>query len=219
MLDFDFMVSILPDLVRAAVLTIEISALAVGFSLVIGVPLCTLRMIGPKIGRVAVFCFVEFIRGVPPLLVIAILYFLLPRFGLVLSAFWCGVIALGVILAAYTVEILRAAVESLDAGQRETGLALGLRESQVFFLVLLPQAFRRMLPSLTNEYANAIKLSSLLSVISVNELTKVGNDLIFVNFLVIEVLIEMCVLYILIVGAVIMLTRYLERRGAAALKS
>src|SRR5262245_1153216 len=139
------MVRILPDLARAAVLTVKISVLAAVLSLIVGVPLCTLRIIGPRIARVTVFCFVEFIRGVPPLLVIAILFFLLPRFGLILSAFWCGVIALGVILAAYTVEILRAAIESLDAGQRETGLALGLQESKVFFLILVPQAFRRML--------------------------------------------------------------------------
>jgi polar amino acid transport system permease protein len=207
------MVQIVPQLLRAAGLTIEISVLAILFSALVGMPLAMGRIIGPRWLRALVFCFVEFIRGVPPLLVIAIVFFLLPRFGILLSARVSGVVALATILGAYFVEVARASVESLSPGQRESGLALGLREVPIFILILLPQAARRMLGPLTNEFANTIKLSSLLSVISVNELTKVGNDLIYINFLVFEVLIEVAVIYVTIVGAVILLANYLERKG------
>lgn len=100
-------------------------------------------------------------------------------------------------------------------GTRGLYLALGLSERQALFLVLLPQALRRILPPLTNELANVIKASALLSVISVNKLTKVANDVIFVHFVVIEVLIEMTCLYLAIVGGLMWLSRWLEQRNPA----
>jgi ABC-type amino acid transport system permease subunit len=90
--------------------------------------------------------------------------------------------------------------------------AIGLSRIQTFRLVLIPQALRLSLPPLTNELANVIKASSLLSVISVNELTKVANDLIFVHFVVIEVLIELTCLYLLIVGFLMFLSKYMEAK-------
>ena len=88
-------------------------------------------------------------------------------------------------------------------------------KTQTLFLVLYPQTVRRVLPPLTNELANVIKASALLSVISVNELTKVANDLIFEYFVVIEVLIELTVLYIVIIGSLLWLSRVLERWAKA----
>ena len=76
----------------------------------------------------------------------------------------------------------------------------------------MPQAIRRSLPPLTNELANVVKASSLLSVISVNELTKIANDLIFVHFVVIEVLIELTVMYLMVVGILMSVSRWLEKR-------
>ena len=215
MLDLAFMASILPDMLRAAWITLLLSLLTVFLSCVLGGVLSAFRLLGGRALRAGICAFVEFTRGVPPLVQIAIVYFLLPEIGLVLNEFWTGVAALTFIGAGYTVEIVRSAVDSLDRGQRETALALGLGETRTLFLVLLPQALRRILPPLTNELANVIKASALLSVISVNELTKVANDLIFVHFIVIEVLIELTVLYLIIVGALMWLSRRLEHRHPA----
>ena len=82
-------------------------------------------------------------------------------------------------------------------------------------LVLLPQVVRRVLPPLTNELANVIKAAALLSVISVNELTKVANDLIFEYFVVVEVLIELAALYVIIIRSLLWLSKHLERRAKA----
>ena len=187
-IDLTFMIEILPRMLRAAWVTIELGVLTIILSCILGGLLSAVRLLGGRAARWTVHAFVEFTRGVPPLVQIAIVYFALPRAGLVLDEFWTGVAALTFIGAGYTVEIVRAAVESLDRGQRENALALGLGERQTLFLVLLPQALRRILPPLTNELANVIKASALLSVISVNELTKVANDVIFVHFVVVEVL-------------------------------
>ena len=214
-LDIQFMIEILPKMLLAALVTLEISVLAVVFSIALGILLTTWKLLGGKISGALIQAFVEFTRGVPQLVQIAIIYFALPRFGVVLNEFWTGVVALTFIGAGYAIEIFRGAVESLDKGQRESAISLGLSELKTLFLVLYPQAARRILPPLTNELANVIKASALLSVISVNELTKVANDIIFEYFVVIEVLIELAGLYIVIIGGLIWLSRALEKRTRA----
>ncbi len=214
MLDLAFMAEIAPKMAAALWMTARISLLAVVLSILVGALLTAARMLGGRWARYAVVVFVEFTRGAPPLVHISIVYFLLPQFGLLLSEFWTGVVALSMVGAGYTVEIFRGAIESIPEGQSDASRALGLSPLQGFFLVLLPQATRRSLPPLTNELANVVKASSLLSVISVNELTKVANDLIFVHFVVIEVLIQLTALYLLIIGVLMAVSRWLEARLA-----
>ena len=211
-LDLAFMLQILPDMIAAFWLTIKISLITVVASVIAGILLTAIRMMGGKISRYSIIAFVEFTRGTPPLVHISIIYFLLPEFGIVFNEFWTGVIALSLIGAGYSVEIFRGAIDSIGGSQVDASKAIGLSRIQTFRLVLIPQALRLSLPPLTNELANVIKASSLLSVISVNELTKVANDLIFVHFVVIEVLIELTFLYLLIVGFLMFLSKYMEAK-------
>ena len=211
-LDLAFMLQILPDMIAAFWLTIKISLITVVASVIAGIMLTAIRMMGGKISRYSIIAFVEFTRGAPPLVHISIIYFLLPEFGIVFNEFWTGVIALSLIGAGYSVEIFRGAIDSIGGSQVDASKAIGLSRIQTFRLVLIPQALRLSLPPLTNELANVIKASSLLSVISVNELTKVANDLIFVHFVVIEVLIELTCLYLLIVGFLMFLSKYMEAK-------
>ena len=211
-LDLAFMLQILPDMIAAFWLTIKISLITVVASVIAGVLLTAIRMMCGKISRYSIIAFVEFTRGAPPLVHISIIYFLLPEFGIVFNEFWTGVIALSLIGAGYSVEIFRGAIDSIGSSQVDASKAIGLSRVQTFRLVLIPQALRLSLPPLTNELANVIKASSLLSVISVNELTKVANDLIFVHFVVIEVLIELTCLYLIIVGFLMFLSKYMEAK-------
>jgi len=211
-LDLAFMLQILPDMIAAFWLTIKISLITVVASVIAGILLTAIRMMGGRISRYSIIAFVEFTRGAPPLVHISIIYFLLPEFGIVFNEFWTGVIALSLIGAGYSVEIFRGAIDSIGGSQVDASKAIGLSRIQTFRLVLIPQALRLSLPPLTNELANVIKASSLLSVISVNELTKVANDLIFVHFVVIEVLIELTFLYLLIVGFLMFLSKYMEAK-------
>ena len=199
-------------MIAAFWLTIKISLITVVASVIAGILLTAIRMMGGKISRYSIIAFVEFTRGAPPLVHISIIYFLLPEFGIVFNEFWTGVIALSLIGAGYSVEIFRGAIDSIGSSQVDASKAIGLSRIQTFRLVLIPQALRLSLPPLTNELANVIKASSLLSVISVNELTKVANDLIFVHFVVIEVLIELTCLYLIIVGFLMFLSKYMEAK-------
>jgi polar amino acid transport system permease protein len=203
---------IFPDLWQAFWTTLQISGWAIAIGLTVGLGLGVLRTIGPRWLQLPIRMFVSYMRGVPPLVPIAIVYFALPYYGITLDEYWTGVVALAAIAAGYTVEIVRAGLESVDPGQRDAALAVGMDDTTALLFVLLPQAAPQMVPPLTNEMANAIKASSLLSVISVNELTKVGNDLIFEHFIAVEVLLEVAVLYLLIVGTLTRLSRYLEMR-------
>lgn len=211
-LDLQFMAEILPKLLRALVITIEISFLAVLFGIIIGILLGSLRVIGPRPVRLVIQWSVNYIRGTPQLIHFLVIYFALPRVGIVLNEFWTGVVALTVIAAGYEVEIVRAAIESVDKGQREAALAVGMTEPMVLRLVLLPQAARRMIPALTNELTNVIKASALLSVIAVNELTKVGNEIIYTTFYFAEVLLEVAVMYLIVISLLSWLSKYLENR-------
>ena len=211
-LDLAFMLQIFPDMVRAFWLSVQISAITVVVSVCLGIILTAARMLGGHIARYAIVGFVEFTRGAPPLVHISIIYFLLPEFGIVFNEFWTGVVALSLIGAGYSVEIFRGAIDAVNFSQLDAAKALGLSRLQSFRLVLLPQAYRLSLPPLTNELANVIKATSLLSVISVNELTKVANDLIFVHFVVVEVIIQLTVLYLVIVGLLMLLSKHLEAR-------
>ena len=211
-LDLAFMLQIFPDMLRAFWLSVQISAITVVVSVCLGIILTAARMLGGTIARYAIVVFVEFTRGAPPLVHISIIYFLLPEFGIVFNEFWTGVVALSLIGAGYSVEIFRGAIDAVSFTQLDAAKALGLSRLQSFRLVLLPQAYRLSLPPLTNELANVIKATSLLSVISVNELTKVANDLIFVHFVVVEVIIQLTVLYLVIVGLLMLLSKHLEAR-------
>ncbi len=209
-LDITFMLEVLPKLLKGALLTLELSILCVILSSLAGLLLGTARVLGPRWLQRLVQAYVDVIRGVPPITIIALAYFGLPEVGLTLDEYWTGVLALTLVGGGYAVEILRAAVESLGKGQSEAAAALGLSRLQTYWDVLLPQSLRLVLPPLTNELANLIKASSLLSVISVNELAKTGNDLIFQHFVVIEVLVQVALLYLLIIGSLDVLSRWLE---------
>ena len=211
-LDLAFMLQIFPDMVRAFWLSVQISVITVVISVCMGIILTAARLLGGNITRYTIIGFVEFTRGAPPLVHISIIYFLLPEFGIVFNEFWTGVVALSLIGAGYSVEIFRGAIDAVSFSQLDAAKALGLSRLQSFRLVLLPQAYRLSLPPLTNELANVIKATSLLSVISVNELTKVANDLIFVHFVVVEVIIQLTVLYLVIVGLLMLLSKHLEAR-------
>ncbi len=213
MLNFTFMLEILPTMLKALLVTIQISVLALAIGLVGGILLGSLRVAGPRPLQMILQIYVDYIRGTPQLIHILIIYFALPGLGIVLSEYWTGVVALTVIAMGYEVEIVRAALESLPRGQVEAAYALGFRKFQVLFWVLLPQAARRMIPALTNELINTLKASALLSVIAVNELTKITNKIIYERFYFFEVLLECAILYILVVSILTGVAKVFEKRS------
>ncbi len=212
MLDIHFMIEIFPRVLKAASITLQISFLSLFFSVILGLSFSLIALSSGKFINILIRCFVEFTRGVPQLVQISIIYFALPYIGIYFDEFWTGVVALSFIGAGYTIEIFRNAVLNLDKGQHEAGRILGLNNFQILMYVLYPQIIKRSLPPITNELINVVKASALLSVISVNEITKIMNDVIFEYFVVIEVLLEATIMYLIIISFLVYISRYFEKK-------
>ena len=161
----------LPSLLRASVVTIILSCLSMGLAVVIGVLIATGRVYGGRIARLALVGYVELIRGTPILLQLFVLYYGLAA-AIRLPAFAAALLGLALNYAAYESEIYRSALEAIPVGQLEAARTLGLSERQVLTLVRAPQAFRLALAPMTNDFVAMLKDSSLVSVLTVLELTK-----------------------------------------------
>ena len=161
----------LPALLRAALITIVLSCLAMALAVLVGVLVATGRVYGNALLRAVLTAYVEVTRGTPVLLQLFVLYYGLSAV-IKLPAFIAALVGLGLNYAAYESEIYRGAMEAVPRGQLEAARTLGLTEWQVFRLVRAPQAFRLALPAMTNDFVALLKDSSLVSVITVVELTK-----------------------------------------------
>ncbi len=161
----------LPALLRAGAITLLLSVLAMAVAITIGVGLAAGRVYGPRPLRIGLTAYVEIIRGTPVLLQLFVLYYGLSDV-VRLPAFAAAVIGLGLNYAAYESEIYRAALEAIPTLQLEAARTLGLSEFQILRLVRGPQALRLALAPMTNDFVALLKDSSLVSVITVVELTK-----------------------------------------------
>jgi polar amino acid transport system substrate-binding protein len=161
----------LPSLLRASLVTLVLSCLAMGLAVVFGVLIATGRVYGSRLVRGALIGYVELIRGTPILLQLFVLYYGLAA-AIRLPAFVAALLGLALNYAAYESEIYRAALEAISTGQLEAARTLGLSERQVLTLVRAPQAFRLALAPMTNDFVAMLKDSSLVSVLTVLELTK-----------------------------------------------
>lgn len=161
----------LPTLLRAAVITVALSCLSMALAVALGALIASGRVYGTRPVQVLLTAWVEIIRGTPLLLQLFVLYFGLAAV-IQLPAFAAGVIGLGVNYAAYESEIYRGALEAIPRGQLDAARTLGFSERQILVFVRAPQAFRLALAPMTNDFVALLKDSSLVSVITVVELTK-----------------------------------------------
>jgi polar amino acid transport system substrate-binding protein len=161
----------LPALVGAAVITIVLSCLAMALAVAAGTLIATGRIYGRRLARGALTAYVEVTRGTPVLLQLFVLYYGLSSV-IRLPAFVAALVGLGLNYAAYESEIYRGALQAVPSGQLEAARTLGLSERQVLWLIRGPQAFRLALAPMTNDFVALLKDSSLVSVITVIELTK-----------------------------------------------
>jgi polar amino acid transport system substrate-binding protein len=161
----------LPSLLQASLITIVLSCLAMGLAVAFGVLIATGRVHGSRLLRAALTAYVELIRGTPILLQLFVLYYGIAA-AIRLPAFVAALLGLALNYAAYESEIYRSALEAVSTGQLEAARTLGLSERQVLTLVRAPQAFRLALAPMTNDFVALLKDSSLVSVLTVLELTK-----------------------------------------------
>ncbi|MGC8890232.1 MAG: amino acid ABC transporter permease [bacterium] len=209
---FAFFQSMLPPLGKGAVMTIEITAISVGMGVLIGIFGGIARVSKNLLLLIPSTIYVEVIRGTPLLAQLFIVYFGLPSLGINLPPFTAAVIAMGVNSGAYVTEIFRGGIQSIERGQMEASRSLGLSYFQTMRYVILPQALKRVLPPLGNEFIAMLKDSSLASTIAIAELMRVGREITSRTFRSFEVLGVVALLYLAITLPLSLLVRYMERR-------
>ncbi|MFI4997873.1 MAG: amino acid ABC transporter permease [Hyphomicrobiales bacterium] len=167
----------LPELLNGALLTIELSATAMGLGLCLAVLCAYGKAAGPPPLRFVVSAYVELIRNTPFLVQIFIFYFSLPVIGIRLTANAAALAAMTINLGAYACEIVRAGIEAIPHGQAEAGRALGLKRLQIFRFIILFPALKTVYPALASQFILLMLSSSVVSTISAVELTAVTNSL------------------------------------------
>lgn len=174
--NLDVMQRAFPILMRGLLNTLLLgaSAILVGGSL--GVLICLVRLYAAKPFRLLATFYIDLLRAIPVLVVLILVYYALPFAGIVFSSFVAATIALSLVLAAYTAEVVRAGIEAVPNGQFEASEALGLSFLTTMRKVVLPQAFRMMIPPLASYCVAIIKDTSLASVVAMDDLLKQATD-------------------------------------------
>ena len=208
-------IDFLPILLKGAVVTVQVTVLSFVLSSVIGLALALMRLSPLRAASAMGGSIVNIIRGLPIIVQLFYIYFVLPDIGIQLSALQAGVIGLGIAYSAYQAENFRAGIEAVDSGQREAAQAMGMRGALVMRRVILPQAFRIALPPYGNTLVMMLKDSSLVSTITVAEMTRAGQLIASSTFQNMTVYTLVALLYLLMSLPLVYGLRRLERRMGA----
>ena len=202
----------MPGYMKAAWIAFEVTVFVILLSWVSGLLLALGKQSRRRLFNWPATFYIWFIRGTPTLIQIFIIYFGLPQMGLKMSPFIAGVIALGLNSGAYVAEIIRGGLLAIPRGQMESALATGMTPAQAMRRIILPQVVRVTIPPITNEAATALKNTSLLSAITVVELTMHAQMIIAVTFRPFDFYIIAALLYLALTTILTQLAAWLERR-------
>ncbi|KFX57583.1 amino acid ABC transporter permease [Clostridium botulinum] len=212
-MNFTFLEKYYGYFLSGAEITIVLAFFAVLFGTIMGLGLTLLRRSKFKILRIIGTAYVEFVRGTPLLVQIYIIYIGLPKLiGIDLPDITTGAIALALNSSAYVSEIIRAGIEAVDKGQMEAARSLGMNQKTAIINIIIPQAFKNILPALGNEFISVIKESSMVSVIGVAELMYNANTVKGNTALGLEPVIVAAIVYFIITFTLTRALGYVERR-------
>ena len=216
-INFGLIWDALPLLLAGAGITIEITALSVGFGLLIGMTVGIARLASIKPVRYFANCYVDFIRGTPLLVQIFLVYFALPGIiGHRVDPYFAAISACSINSGAYIAEIFRAGIQSIDNGQMEAGRSLGMSWAQTMRYVILPQAFKRIIPPLISEFITLIKDSSLIFTIGAVELLATASVIGANTFNYLVPLTATGAIYLVMTLCISAIARYVEGRLAVS---
>lgn len=196
-------------------LTIALAVSAIFLSVLVGVAMAMASLSPSRLLRTSSRVYIECLRAIPLLVLLLWVYYGLPVItGLQFSAFTAGVLSLALSDSAFEAEVFRAGIQSVPKGQREAARSLGLSSWHTFRLVIFPQAIRTILPALGNQFVYVLKMSSLVSVIGLQELTRRANELNVTEYRPLEIYTLLVLEYLVLILLTSWGVRALERRLA-----
>lgn len=209
----DTIVNAFPYLMEGLKVTIYIFAIAIVLGFLIGLIIALFRLAPLKILNWIAKIFVDAIRGTPFIVQLFFIYFGLNSLAFIsLDNTTAGIVTVAINAGAYFSEIIRAGIQSIDKGQTEAARSLGLNSTKNMRYIILPQAFRRMLPTITNQAIISLKDTSLLSVIGVADLTQEGRIQASATFDAFNVYLILGIIYFVVIYLLSMLANYVERK-------
>ncbi|HHF3067477.1 TPA: amino acid ABC transporter permease [Vibrio diabolicus] len=195
--------------------TIQVSLLSMLFAMTLGLIIALPALSNSPYLKWINRIYVEVVRSVPVLVLLLWVYYGMPTLlDVSLNHFWAGVIALTIAESAFMAEVFRGGIQAISRGQHEAAGSLGLSYWQKMRLVILPQAFRQILPPLGNQFVYILKMSSLVSVIGLSDLTRRANELVVNEYLPLEIYTFLVLEYLLLILFVSQAVRWLEKRIA-----
>ena len=193
--------------------TIMVSLISMVFAIILGLIVSIAGTTKIKVLNVINIGYTEIIRAIPVLVMILWVYYGLPvLFNINFSALVAGIIALSICESPFVSEIFRSGIQAVPIGQKEAGTSLGLNFLQKFYLITLPQAIRIILPALGNQFVYMLKMSSLVSIIGLNELTRKANELVVSQYRPLEIYTFLVLEYLVLILIVSYMVRRLERK-------
>ena len=211
--NFDLIVNSFPLLLLGAVITVKITAMSVALGIVIGLFAGIARICRVKPLRWISAVYVDFFRGTPLLVQIFLFYFAVPVItGQRIDPYVAAVGSCGINSGAYIAEIVRAGIQSIDEGQMEAGRSLGMTWAQTMRYIIVPQAMKRVIPPLGNEFIALLKDSSLVSVIGFEELTRRGQLIIAKTYASLEIWFSVAIIYLVMTLTISRFVAFLEKR-------
>ena len=211
--NFDLIVNSFPLLLLGAVITVKITAMSVALGIVIGLFAGIARICRVKPLRWISAVYVDFFRGTPLLVQIFLFYFAVPVITCQrIDPYVAAVGSCGINSGAYIAEIVRAGIQSIDEGQMEAGRSLGMTWTQTMRYVIVPQAMKRVIPPLGNEFIALLKDSSLVSVIGFEELTRRGQLIIAKTYASLEIWFSVAIIYLVMTLTISRFVAFLEKR-------
>lgn len=212
-MNWQYIESVIPQFVHAILVTLKISFLSIALAIFVGLICSLITTYQVKFFKTIVRVYIEVSRNTPLLIQLFFLYYGLPRLGIKLDGFVCGVLGLTFLGGSYMAEAFRAGLQSVQKGQIDSALSIGLNQFQVFRFVIFPQALAVSIPMIGANSLFLIKESSVVSAIAIAELLFVTKDLIGMDYKTTEALFLLIVAYLIILLPVSILTSFLEYRS------
>ena len=213
-LDFSVVLTKIPILLEGCVVTLQISFFALLLGMIFGIAGALCRISSNKVLNSGAFFYVWVIRGTPVMVQLFILYFGLPQLGIRLPSMVAGVLGLAINTGAYITEIIRAGIQAVDRGQMEAALSLGMSYRQAMRRIIGPQAVKFCIPPLVNQFIMTLKNSSIASLVTITELFRTGEQIIYTTFRSFEVYTAVAVFYLIMNSVFMVIADKLERRMA-----
>lgn len=208
---FSFLAIALPAFYEGTLISLKIAAVALAGGFILGLPVALVRVFGGGWLRKAAIGYIELLRGIPLLVLLFVVYYGLPQFGVTLTALTSAYLALGLNSSAYQAEYFRGSIQAISEGQMLAARSIGMSRLKAIWYVVVPQALRLALPAWSNEAVSMIKYTAVVYLIAVPDLLTQAKLLVSKYYNPLESYLSVAVVYIILVGVMTVIMHYVEK--------